>query len=144
MKKKTFFMLAMLLGMAPTMWAQSTDETDEIDNKLSITTQMFLKELNGEIKVERNTQSKRPDNVPESGSRPKVYQSPRLYASPDTIDGKAYIAAYLSLNEPTDKSEVEAQGVILQEEFDNGLFTSLIPVDVIEKEIGRASCRERV
>ena len=136
MKKKTFFMLAMLLGMAPTMWAQSTDETDEIDNKLSITTQMFLKELNGEIKVERNTQSKRPDNVPESGSRPKVYQSPRLYASPDTIDGKAYIAAYLSLNEPTDKSEVEAQGVILQEEFDNGLFTSLIPVNVIEKVAG--------
>ena len=135
MKKKTFFMLTMLLGMAPAMWAQSTDETDEIDNKLSITTQMFLNELNGEIGFAPTTQStkQRGGTHLDPSQLRKGKLGKRLYASPDTINGKVYIAAYLTLNDPDELSAVESEGVILQEQFDNGLFTSLIPVDKIEQ-----------
>lgn len=135
MKKRTFLIAAMLLGMTQGTWAQSTDETDDIDRKMSITTHLFLKEQNGEIKVERETQStKRPGN---KGVRHQnIHKAARLYASPDTIDGKAYIAAYLRLKDATGRSEVEAQGVILQEEFNNGLFTSLIPVEKLTEVAG--------
>lgn len=136
MRKHFFF--AMLFGMAPCLWAQTGSEADESDDKLSVTTQMFLQEQAGEINFDPQPQStKRPGRKPAvSPNRRHGKNNNRLYASPDTIDGKAYIAAYLRLNNPSDKSEVEAVGVILQEEFNNGLFTSLIPVDQLEKVAG--------
>lgn len=57
--------------------------------------------------------------------------SGRIYAAPDTINGKAYIAAYVRLNNVTARGELESLGVVVQEEFNNGLFTTLIPVDRI-------------
>ena len=128
MKKKSFFIL-MLLCMTLGAWAQLTDE----ENKLSITTQMFLGELNGDISFKHDTQSEKKLGLRPIDPLRLNNDANRLYASPDVIDGIPYIAAFIRLNDPTDKSGVEKVGVILQEEFDNGLFTSLIPIDNIEK-----------
>ena len=103
-----------------------------------MTTQMFLQELNGELTLERDTKAeKRLGLIPVDESwRRKNRNADRFYASPDTIDGKAYIAAYLRLADSASVSEVEAQGVIIQEGFNNGLYTSLIPVDKINEIAG--------
>ncbi len=130
MKKRALFIL-LLLGMTMEGWAQTSDE--DVDTKLSVTTQMFLQEQNGEISFERDTKAEKRHGLVPIDPLWQHKNTHRLYATPDTILGQAYIAAYLRLSNPTDKSDVEAAGVILQEEFDNGLFTSLIPVDNIEK-----------
>ena len=108
---------------------------DDSSKKLSVTTQMFLEEMKGELSMERDTKAeKQLELIPVDDSwLHKKGKAGRLYASPDTINGQAYIAAYLRLNDASQKSEVEAKGVILQNEFNNGLFTSLIPVDKINE-----------
>ncbi|MBQ8051928.1 MAG: S8 family serine peptidase [Bacteroidaceae bacterium] len=127
-------LLALFVGMGSMLgWAQDS-------NKLSVTTQMFLSELNGDLSLDRDTKAERQFSlipVDESWQRRHHGKNDgRLYAAPDTIDGKAYIAAYLRLNDAASVSEVEALGVVIQEEFANGLYTSLIPVDKINDVAG--------
>lgn len=120
-----------LVGTSLTGFAQ-----DDLSKKLSVTTQMFLDELKGNFSAERDTKAeKQLDLIPldKSWQMRKGKNVGRIYAAPDTIDGRAYIAAYLRLDDASQKSEVEAKGVILQNEFNNGLFTSLIPVDKISE-----------
>ena len=106
------------MGATLAGWAQN-------EEKLSITTQMFLSELNGDITFERDTKAEKQLGLkPIDGTwKHKGKHLGRIYAAPDTINGKAYIAAYLRLHDANDISEVEAKGVILQESFDNGLYT---------------------
>ena len=127
---KRLLLSVILAAVAVVGWAQNDDS-----NKLSVTTQMFLQELNGDISFDRDTKAeKQLGLVPVDDSwHKKGKDASRIYASPDTINGKAYIAAYLRLHDATNVAEVEALGVILQSKFNNGLFTSLIPVDVIDK-----------
>ena len=109
---------------------------DDASQKFSVTTQMFLDELEGNITVERDTKAeKQLGLIPldKSWQMQRGKNVGRIYAAPDTIDGRAYIAAYLRLDDASQKSEVEAKGVILQNEFNNGLFTSLIPVDKLSE-----------
>ena len=124
-------LLALFFGQPMHLFAQN-------EEKLSVTTQMFLNELKGEISFERDTQGeKKLGLVPVDVTwQRKGRHANRLYASPDTIDGKAYIAAYLRLTDAAAVSEVEAQGVIIQEKFSNGLYTSLVPVDKINEIAG--------
>ncbi len=116
--------------------AVSGQAQNETDSKLSITTQMFLQEQKGELSFDRNTAArKKPGLHPVEHARVQKDRRSdnRFYAAPDTIDGKAYIAAYLRLADASAVSDVEALGVVLQEEFNNGLWTSLIPVDKINE-----------
>lgn len=131
LKSAFLMMLALFVGQPLHLFAQN-------EEKLSVTTQMFLKELNGEISFERETQAeKKLGLIPVDVTwQRKNRHANRLYALPDTIDGKAYIAAYLRLADAAGVSEVEAQGVIIQEKFSNGLYTSLIPVDKINEIAG--------
>lgn len=124
-------LLALFFGQPMHLSAQN-------EEKLSVTTQMFLNELKGEISFERDTQGeKKLGLVPVDVTwQRKGRHANRLYASPDTVDGKAYIAAYLRLADAAGVSEVEAQGVIIQEKFSNGLYTSLIPVEKINEIAG--------
>ncbi len=126
-------LLALFVGMGSMLgWAQES-------NKMSVTTQMFLNELNGNLSLERDTKAERQLSlipVDESWQHRRGKNDGRLYAAPDTINGKAYIAAYLRLSDSSSVSEVEALGVIIQEEFANGLYTSLIPVDKINDVAG--------
>ena len=121
------FLLALILGSIVT----SLQAQDDATSKLSATTQMFLDEISGNGDVEHGTKAPRRLGLkPVDGMwKGRGKHAGRLYAAPDTLDGRAYIAAYLRLGDAASRSEVEALGVVLQEEFDNGLFTSLIPVD---------------
>ena len=128
--RKRYFLTVIMLGLFIVGWAQ-----DDVEKKLSITTQLFLNEMKGEISFERDTKAEK-----QLGLKPidvtwshKGKNSGRIYAAPDTINGKAYIAAYLRLYDANSVSEVEAKGVILQSKFNNGLYTSLIPVDKINE-----------
>lgn len=133
---RSVFALLLALFLGQPLFAQN-------EEKLSVTTQMFLQELNGELTLERDTKAeKRLGLIPVDESwRRKNRNADRFYASPDTIDGKAYIAAYLRLADAASVSEVEAQGVILQAKFNNGLYTSLIPVDKINSVAGIANVK---
>lgn len=106
---------------------------DDASKKLSTTTQMFLDEMAGNIVPKRTTQSEKQLGLTPVDKRwqRNHKNAGRIYAAPDTIDGRAYIAAYVRLADPSRRHEIEAQGVIVQEEFSNGLFTTLIPVDKV-------------
>ena len=104
---------------------------DDIERKLSITTQMFLDELNGEIQFNPDTKS-----TPSRGRTIKDDRTllpERIYAQPDTIDGIVYISCFVTLDDNSNTSALEALGVIVQCKFNEGITTCLIPVDKIEE-----------
>ena len=96
----------------------------DIDKKMSITTQMFLKEIKGEIDM-----SKKPSGHGKGLVRQNKLLGRRFYAAPDTIDGKVYASCFVRLRDSEATQELEALGVIVQCRFMNGLVTALIPVE---------------
>ncbi len=127
-------MKKLLLTLVLTTFSLVGFAQTEIDKKLSITTQMFLDELNGKIDLNPSTTSSRPLGRPFVGKNgPK---SNRLVATPDTINGKVYISCFLRLQNDNDVAELEALGVEIQTRFINGLVTALIPIEKIEEVAG--------
>ena len=122
MKRLVIFTVSLLV----LMMAMASD-------KLSTTTQMFLSELNGEPGAQKDAQAKKKAKalgLNLGGFNPDE----RVYATPDTIDGEVFIAAYVRLSEASAVSELEALGVRVQCKFKGGtLLTTLIPVDKIEQ-----------
>ncbi len=113
----------------------------DIDGKLSITTQMFLDELKGNLEFSPTTSStSKPGRSIREVDSHKL-PNERIYAAPDTIDGIAYISCFVTLDDNSDTSSLEALGVIVQCKFNAGIITCLIPVDKIEEvaAIGRVS-----
>ena len=113
-------------------------QSDDVSKKLSVTTQLFLDELKGEISFERNTQ-----NEKKLGLKPvdldlrwNRKHRDRMIATPDTIDGEVFISAFIRLEDDSQLSELEALGVQVQCSFDNGLITANIPVDKINEVAG--------
>ncbi len=101
------------------------------NGKLSITTQMFLDELNGKLDMNPSTQASLPMGkvvIGKGGPLPD-----RMYAKPDTIDGKVYISCFVRLQDSDDTQELESLGVVVQNKFINGLITALVPIDKIEE-----------
>ncbi len=103
----------------------------DIDGKLTITTQMFLDEINGKIEISPSTKSTHPSDVLILEGKAPLPE--RFYAAPDTIDGKVYISCFVRLENNDDTHELEEMGVVVQERFINGLVTALIPIDNIEE-----------
>lgn len=103
----------------------------EIDGKLSITTQLFLNEMKGTMKINPSTKASKPIGMVKIGR--KVPLPDRLYAKPDTIDGKVYISCFVRLQDSDNIKELDAKGVVVQTKFINGLITALIPIDKIEE-----------
>ena len=113
-------------------------QSDDMSKKLSVTTQLFLDELKGEISFERNTQ-----NEKKLGLKPvdldlrwNRKHRDRMIATPDTIDGEVFISAFIRLEDDSQLNELEALGVQVQCSFDNGLITANIPVDKINEVAG--------
>lgn len=101
------------------------------DGKLSITTQMFLDELNGKLDMTHSNQASQPIGkviIGKGGPLPD-----RMYTKPDTIEGKVYVSCFVRLQDSDDTKELEALGVVVQNKFINGLITALVPVDKIEE-----------
>ncbi|MBO7103307.1 MAG: S8 family serine peptidase, partial [Bacteroidaceae bacterium] len=109
-----------------------------MSKKLSITTQLFLDELKGEISFERNTQNEKKLGLKpvDMELRRKGKHRNRMIATPDTIDGEVFISAFIRLEDDSRLSELEALGVQVQCSFDNGLITANIPVDKINEVAG--------
>ena len=114
-------------------WAQ-----DDVSKKFSITTQMFLSEMRGDIKIESPSRVRKAPGQMTVKERQleRMHKYDRFIAEPDTIKGKMYISAFIRLDDNTDVSELEAMGVEVQCKFDNGLVTANIPVDKIEEIAG--------
>ena len=97
--------------------------------KMSITTQMFLDELE-----QSNGNFETPDlrmNWP--GQSQLLTPMGRLYATPDTIDGEVYISAFVKVATNDVIAQLQAMGVRVETVFDNGLLTTMLPVEGINK-----------
>ena len=103
-------------------------------SKLSLTTKMFLRELDAggfdPVKQEaRRSMARKSGNIPVS--KPRSKNEGRIYAAPDTIDGRAYVSAFIRLDDSNNTSAIEALGVEVQCRFQDGIVTANIPVDKI-------------
>ena len=132
MKKRARHLLLLLPVVA--LWAvvavaQTAAVGQEHREKLSITTQMFLDEMSGDISIAGNADLR-------LGSRGMLPEPARRYAAPEVIDGKAYISAFVWVDGEGDIALLEREGVIVEERFDAGLLTTLIPIDRIEEIAG--------
>lgn len=100
-------------------------------SKLSLTTKMFLNELkNGGFAPAKQAARRQVQRA--RGEKPIMQRGMienRRFALPDTIDGRAYISAFIRLDDSNNTSALEALGVQVQCSFPNGLITSNIPVD---------------
>ena len=121
-------MKKILLTITLTMFTIVGFAQTDIKDKLSTTTQMFLDELNGKLKFSSNSFVPHQDKVVIGKKTPLP---PRIFASPDTIDGKVYISCFLRLVDSNKTKDIEVLGVQVQCKFQNGLVTALIPVDKI-------------
>ena len=109
---------------------------DPTSKKFSMTTRLFLNELNDggfdpmKQEARRKARIKQHDLLkPETLRRSK--NDGRFYAAPDTINGRAYVSAFITLEDNNDVSALEALGVQVQCKFNDGIITSEIPVDKI-------------
>ena len=132
MEKRARHLLLLLPVVA--LWAvvavaQTAAVGQEHREKLSITTQMFLDEMSGDISFAENADLK-------LGSRGMLPEPTRRYAAPEVIDGKAYIPSFVWVDGEDDIALLEREGVIVEERFDAGLLTTLIPIDRIEEIAG--------
>ena len=109
--------------------AQTAAVGQEHREKLSITTQMFLDEMAGDISFAENADLR-------LGSQGMLPAPVRRYAAPEVIDGKAYIPSFVWVDGEDDIALLEREGVIVEERFDAGLLTTLIPIDRIEEVAG--------
>ncbi len=116
--------LVMLVAPVAVTWGQEENE------KFSITTQMFL---SGQKKQAENPAASRPTRMrrlPGSKVRPKHR---RLIATPDTVDGVAYIPCFVHLKNAADLGAVRALGVEVEQTFDGLDFVAArVPADQLE------------
>ena len=137
MKKGLLFALLAASGMLS--FGQS-----DISQKLSISTQMFIDERDGRIEMKRNTEAEKRLGLDFVGKRLRPSKNDgRIYAAPDTIDGQAYISAFIRLEKGADVKQLEDKGVQIQCQFDGGLCTALIPVNRVE-EVANISNVKRI
>jgi hypothetical protein len=120
-------LLLLVTVCATVMSAQTATMTHP--EKMSISTQMFLDEMAGNLTFD-NAPSGRL-NMP---GQPQLLQEvERRYAAPEFIDGKAFISAFVWVAGDEDVASLQREGVIVEERFDDGLMTTLIPVDRINE-----------
>lgn len=117
---RVLLMLVMLVTPVMMVWSQ------ELNKKFSITTQMFLDELQQQKQQPANSRHRVPARrVPDGSLLPEPEP---MIASPDTLDGVPYISCVVHLNDVNDQSAVRAIGVKVQATF-NGFITASVPVD---------------
>ena len=119
---RTLTTLVLLTAPVMMLWAQ------EMNEKFSMTTQMFLHEL-----------KEQPASVPHrapgrrSSDGTTMRKARRLIASPDTVAGVAYISCFIHLKNASSLNEVRALGVEVEETFDGLDFvTARVPVNQLE------------
>ena len=112
---------------------------DDVSKKLSVTTQMFLDEMKGNITFSMPdvpSRRKAPGSTGNTTGKSHGKKHGRIIAAPDTINGKVYISAFIRLDDNTSVSDLEELGVEVQCKFQNGLVTANIPVYKINDVAG--------
>lgn len=122
--------LALLLGfmaLGITVLAQAIPNQE----KMTISTQMFLDELAGRISFDEpkpTIRAGQPDLIPLPEARNK-----RPIAKPDTINGKVYITSFIQVTGDDFIADLEALGIDILANLGDGLLTTYIPIDMIEE-----------
>lgn len=119
--KLRFALLLGLITMSLTVLAQVNTE------KMTVSTLMFLDEMAGKISFDEPGPMLRGGDVLITD---RIHHRP--IASPDTIDGKVYISAFVRVTSDNDINALEDLGVLVMCKFDDGLMTANIPIDKIE------------
>ena len=127
---KHLFAFVLLLTVAWANVGSAQDMAKSDYYKLSISTQMFLDELEGKLTFDEPTSDTRL-NTP--GQSPLLQPVVRPYVSPDTIDGQVYISSFVHVTSDEDIQLMQALGVIIETRFKNGILTTLLPVDKIHE-----------
>ena len=126
MTRRNLFLLALLLQVtmcAAMLSAQTV--TISHPEKMSISTQMFLDEMAGNISFNATAE---PQDFAALLPEPV-----RPFAEPEVIGGKAYISSFVWVDSEAVIGQLKEVGVIVEEVFDKGLLTALVPVDKIHK-----------
>ena len=132
MKQITKYLLltTLLLAVACLNVTIANDGVAPVNNKLSISTQMFLDELQGDLSFDQAPFTRL--NAP--GQPQQLLKAvERPYVTPDTIDGKVYISSFVYVTDDETISMIESLGVVVETRFQNGLLTALLPVDRIRE-----------
>lgn len=126
MKFFKFFILSILF-LSPNMMLRA----QEMNEKFSMTTQIFLNELKEKANQPVAAPRRAPGRLMPDGTRaPKLR---RFIASPDTVGNVVYISCFIHLKDAHNLSEVEALGVEIEETFDGLDFvTARVPIDQLE------------
>lgn len=120
--KRCVALLVIFVASTIMLWAQ------EMNEKFSMTTQMFLNELK-----EKQTGGPRRTPRIDRSDLVRLHKPRRLIASPDTVSGRVYISCFIHLKDANDLSAVRALGVKIEETFDGLDFvTARVPVDQLE------------
>ena len=125
--RRSVAVLVMLLAQASLLLAQ------EMNEKFSMTTQMFLNELNRQA-VQPKNGPRRAQNWRRLPEGMRMQKPQRLIASPDTVGGVAYISCFIHLKDTESLNQVRSLGVQVEETFDGLDFvTARVPVKQLEK-----------
>ena len=128
--KRRFVQVLIFAASVLTGWAQNDSE------KLSISTQMFVDELAGNISFDQTDEQLRTlANVKgitfAEAVRQAKYDRPIVKAV--DINGQQFVSAFIRVSDRSAVSELETLGVEVQCEFRNGtLLTTMIPVDKLQ------------
>ena len=125
--KLRFALLLGCVAMGMTVLAQAIPNQE----KMSISTMMFLDELAGRISFDEpqsTIKAGRPGLIPAPEARNK-----RPIAKPDTINGKVYITSFIQVTGDEFIADLEALGVDILANLGDGLLTTYIPIDMIEE-----------
>lgn len=127
MEKRTRHLLLLLPVVA--LWATALSAQTAVVGpshleKMSISTQMFLDEMAGSISFNEAVDRQLDSNG-------LLTEPVRPYAAPVMIGGKAYITSFVWVDAQEVIGQLKKEGVIVEEVFDKGLLTALIPVDKI-------------
>jgi len=123
-------MFVMFVTSAVMLFAQDVNE------KFSMTTQMFLNELNTQAEQPKAGPRRAPSQRQLPGNM-RQHKARRLIASPDTIAGVAYISCFIHLKDTGQLNQVRSLGVKIEETFEGQSFvTALVPVNQLEALAG--------
>lgn len=127
-------MVQCMLVVLGVLVTSMTVRGQEMNPKFSASTQMFLLE-----QQEQAEQSLAPQQAPVriTADEPSGSMPSRMIASPDTINGTAYISCFIHLADPSDLTAVCALGVLVEETFDGlNFITASVPVAQLEALAG--------
>ena len=143
-RKKVCLLVFLLVLLPMAVSAQLKIAVDDAQkHKLSMTTRMFINELNDggfdPVKQAERRRARRAllgkDVLEKIEPRRRSKNEGRFFAAPDTINGRAYVSAFITLEDNNDVSALEALGVKVQCKFKHGVITSEIPVDKLSEVV---------